>query len=237
MFWLITGCGIENNQRSDKLSLPDSIDTIVDAVYQRELFTGTILVANHEGLVYKKAFGMADRANKRPLKTTTPFYLASVSKQFTSAAIMLLYQDGLLSFDDPIIKALKELPVNVYKNITIRHLLHHTSGIPDYYNFANPTPGFTNEDVYAVLKGIDSLNFIPGEQYEYSNSGYVLLSMLVEKVSGDGFSRLMKNRIIEPLDLQNCTVKDAIAPEINSCLMRRSSVPSVVLLIFLRDIR
>ncbi len=211
---LVVGCATNRDKIMHRKKVADSIDAIIDSVYRAGVFSGTVLVADREGVLYKKAFGLADRKQGRPLYTSTPFYLASVSKQFTAAAIMLLHQDGLLSFDEPVIKYLDDLPKEVYKDITISNLLHHTSGIPDYYNFANPAPGFTNEDVYRLLQAVDSLDFAPGDQYSYSNSGYVLLSILVERISEISFSKFVEERISGPLNMKNFTVKDELANEI-----------------------
>lgn len=191
-----------------------SIDTLIEAQFRSGTFSGTVIVAGRDSVLYEKAFGMADRAVQRSLELSTPFYLASVSKQFTAAAIMLLYQDGLLAFDDLIMDYLPDLPGDVYDQITIRHLLNHTSGIPDYYEFASPWPGFTNEDVFDVLLTIDSLQFAPGNKYQYSNSGYVLLSIIVDKVTGRHFGEFLKERILDPVGMKQCTVKDQYSTEI-----------------------
>jgi CubicO group peptidase (beta-lactamase class C family) len=196
--------------------IADLIQNVLNPLIESGKFSGTILVAGRSGIAFQKAFGLADRTIGRQMQIETPFYLASVSKQFTAAAVMLLYQDGLIAFDDPITKYLVELPEPIYGEVTLRHMLHHTSGIPDYYNFANPASGFTNDDVYTILQEIDSLLFKPGEKYQYSNSGYVLLSILVGKVSGKSFAEFVHERIIEPLNMNHCTVKDEFATEIRN---------------------
>jgi CubicO group peptidase (beta-lactamase class C family) len=115
---------------------PEKIFDIVNNYHAEGLFDGTILVADSSGIIYKGAFGYAGLSNKLLFTNGPQFYLASVSKQFTSTAILLLLQSGKITLQDRIIYYLPELP-EIYKTITIKNLLNHTSGIPDYYNFEN----------------------------------------------------------------------------------------------------
>jgi len=190
----------------------DAINDLIEEYHNQGLFDGTILVAGSSDIIYKGAFGHADREHKFPLTTYSQFYLASVSKQFTATAVLLLIQEGKITPDEHITKYLPELP-GVYKYITFRHLLNHTSGIPDYYDFAPLFDGFTNTDVLKVLIDVDSLEFEPGTQYKYSNSGYVLLSILVDRISEMRFAEFLKNNALDKAGLNQTIVFDEYAPE------------------------
>jgi CubicO group peptidase (beta-lactamase class C family) len=127
----------------------------------------------------------------------------------------LLVQHGKISPDDKIRKFIPELPV-IYDQITIRHLLTHTSGIPDYYEFIEPHKGFNNQDVLQVLLKIDSLDFEPGSKYSYSNSGYVLLSILSERISGKSFAEFLKDSAFEKAGMKYTVVYDENAKRIKN---------------------
>ena len=140
-------------------------------------------------VVYSRAYGMANLDHDVPLTPASVFHVASVSKQFTAAAILLLAQDGKLSVDDEVRKYIPELP-DFGQKITIRHLVHHTSGIRDQWallGFAGwrySRDLITDDDVLALLSRQKALNFTPGERHLYSNSGYTLLAVIVSRVSG-----------------------------------------------------
>ena len=194
---------------------PEKVKNLMQTYFDERIFNGCVLVADQDGIVFKGAFGQADIENQKPLNTSTDFYLASVSKQFTAAAIMMLETEELLNFDDTIRQYLPELP-SIYHGVTIRNLLNHTSGIPDYYNFANPQPGFTNQDVLNVLKDVQELEFEPGTKYRYSNSGYVLLSIIVSRISGKTFANFIRSEIFKPLKMKRSVVFDSHAKPIRN---------------------
>ena len=161
----------------------EKLDTFMTTLYNRGLFNGSVLVAVKGNVLYKNAFGKADFYKSIDFKTETPCYLASLTKQFTAMAIMMLHEKGKINYEDKLSKYFDGFPSYADK-ITLRNLLNHTSGIPDYFYLGTVHPGFTNNDVLGTLKKQDSLNFNPGDKFEYSNSGYVLLSMVIEKISG-----------------------------------------------------
>lgn len=111
----------------------DQIEALVNKGYQLGLFNGTVLVVSHGELIYKSAFGTQDLETNTPLKITSAFYLASVSKQFTTMAIMILKEQGKLSYDDTLDKFFPQFP-DYAKEVTIRHMMTHTSGIPDHFS-------------------------------------------------------------------------------------------------------
>ena len=170
-------------------------------------FSGAIALAAGEGVVWKNAYGTANRESNLPFSTATPTYLASVSKQFTAASILLLQQDGKLCIEDPVSLYLSGLP-EYMEEVRIRHLLQHTSGIQDYYQLVSPTPGFTNRDVLAIVQNLDGLKFTPGDRHEYSNTGYVLLSQIVESVSGISFGDFVTRNIFDKLGMYSSAVLD-----------------------------
>ena len=147
---------------------------------------------------------MADLEKKIAATPQTNYRLASVTKQFTATAILLLYQDSKLSLDDRIKRWLPSLPAAL-DSVTIRQLLTHTSGIIDYEDVI--PPGTTTQphdaDVLRLLESQDSTYFKPGTKYQYSNSGYALLALIVERVSGKSFATFLHDRIFAPLGMNH----------------------------------
>jgi CubicO group peptidase (beta-lactamase class C family) len=196
----------------DYEDLADKIGVLVSRYHEKGEFDGTIMVADNSGIIFKGAYGMANRERNIPLRVESQFYLASVSKQFTAAAILMLVQSGEIGLDDKIQIYLTEIP-ELYQEITFRNLLNHTSGIPDYYNFAKLFPGFTNSDVLKSLATVEELEFDPGTKYRYSNSGYVLLSILVERITGSSFAKFLKENALQKAGLESTIIYDKYADE------------------------
>jgi CubicO group peptidase (beta-lactamase class C family) len=183
----------------DDSSISKKIDTLIQSLYAREQFNGAILVAMNGRVVYKKAYGKSDLSKNVPFTVSTPCYLASVSKQFTATGILILADKGLLSLDDPLNKYFPDFPGG--ESITIKQLLTHTSGIVNYEELGIDNPGLTNREVYKSLVRHKTLQFQPGEKYDYSNSGYVLLAMIIENVSKMSFSDFMSTYVFGPLEM------------------------------------
>lgn len=164
-------------------------------------------------VVHTAAFGMANLDHDIPLTPKSVFHVASVSKQFTAAAILLLAQDDKLSLDDEVRKYIPELP-DFGPRITIRHLVHHTSGIRDQWDlltFAGwrySRDLITDDDVLSLLSRQQDLNFAPGERHLYSNSGYTLLAIVVSRVSGRPFREFTTERIFKPLGMTSTHFRD-----------------------------
>ncbi len=192
-------------------SVTDSLDSLMHALHGRGQFNGSILVSMGGKMVYEKAYGKADLSSDEDFTTATPCYLASVSKQFTAMGIMMLQQKGLLDYSDPLSKYFPEFP-SYAQTVTIRHLLNHTSGIVNYENLGIDHSWITNKDVFESLVKQPALRFKPGDKYEYSNSGYVLLAMIIEKVSGTSFSGFMEKNIFQPLSMHDSFVYDKSTP-------------------------
>jgi CubicO group peptidase (beta-lactamase class C family) len=166
----------------------------------------------HDGrTVFRRGYGVTDLRTLHPIDAKTNFRLASFTKQFTSAAIMLLVRDGKLHYDDRLTDIFPEFPADG-KSITIRNLLNHTSGLEDYGELLmkqhpdtppENVPQILDAGVLKILEQQTSGKFPPGSQWEYSNSGYAVLAMVVEKVSGERFGLFLHQRIFVPLKMRN----------------------------------
>jgi len=162
--------------------------------------------------VVAKGFGMASLEHDLPITPVSAFYAASVSKQFTAFAVALLAREGKLSLDDDVRKWLPEVP-NFGKTITVRHLIHHTSGLRDYFGLLGMTgwPGdgpVTERQFLDLVSRQKALNFEPGARHLYSNTGYVLLSILVKRVSGQSLREYAEANIFKPLGMTNSQFRD-----------------------------
>ncbi|RYG22817.1 MAG: class A beta-lactamase-related serine hydrolase, partial [Chitinophagaceae bacterium] len=169
----------------------------------------SVAVVKNGQVLYSKSNGMANIHRGLLNDSTTQFWIASVTKQFTAAAIYKLVQHTNLSLSTSIRFLLPELPP-LFEPVTIDHLLHHTSGIRDGFVLTalskKPQSAYTNENVLHYLKASKHLNFSPGTRYEYNNAGYVLLAMAVEKVAGTAFPVYLKDSIFHPLGMHNSYV-------------------------------
>lgn len=173
----------------------------------------SIAVIKDGAIVYKKGFGIANLEYGTPITTSTVFQVASVSKQFTVFSILLLEQERKLSIDDDIRKYLPEISDYGHK-ITIKNLANHTSGIRDNTDLANligisEADLFSNENAVRLITSQKELNFIPGDEFQYCNSGYILLAEIVKRVSGQSFAEFTQARIFKPLKMKNSQFIDA----------------------------
>ncbi len=198
---------------SQSTTKTEQLDKLMTHCFENNLFNGTILVSENGKVIFRKAYGYADMETKEKLKPESSFYLASVSKQFTTMAVMMLKEKGKLSYEDKLTKFFPEFP-DYADRVTVRHLMTHTSGIPDHYRLGAYKVDLTNADVKDLLVKQEKLDFEPGEKYSYSNGGYVLLAMIVEKVSGMPFHKFMKKNIFMPLKMKSTLVYDESKPEV-----------------------
>ena len=180
----------------------------MQAEAKNQQFSGVLLVADKGKIQYNKAFGYRDFAKQSSLHNTDIFELASLSKQFTAMIIMMLKEKGLLNYDDAVEKYL-QIP---YKGITIRQLLTHTSGLPDYQEVMDQhwdkSRVAGNTDILEYLnKYAPQKNAEPGVKYEYSNTGYVLLASIAEKASGKDFIEMCRTWIFRPLHMDNTDIR------------------------------
>ncbi len=174
---------------------------------------GVVYISKDDKVLYSKAFGLANIQYNIPNSTESLFNLASVSKQFTALGIALLHEEGKLSIDDSIQMYLSEIP-NFEHTITIRHLLHHTSGLrstPELFGLAGWRDGdaIRTEDVFNFMCKQTDLNFEPGSEFMYSNTNYVLLAMIISGVTQQDFSDWMKSNVFDPLGMTNTHVDES----------------------------
>lgn len=164
-------------------------------------------------VIYQRGYGMADLDHDVPITPASPFHVASVSKQFTAAAILLLAKDGKLALDDEVQKYVPEVP-RFERPITLRQLLHHTSGLRDQWDLLDLAGWrysldlITDEDILSVVSRQKALNFPPGERHLYSNTGYTLLAQVVRRVSGQSLREFTEARIFGPLGMASTHFRD-----------------------------
>lgn len=174
---------------------------------------GAVVVAMRDGeVVYIGGRGSAELGSGRVVTPDTPFRIASVSKMFTAMAVMMLAEEGKLSFDDPVTTHVSDFPA-YGDGITIRQLLHHTSGLEAYeHEVPDEYPGFVlDRDVLDILKKFEGTKFAPGSEFQYSNAGYALLTVIVEEVSGQRYDVFMRERVFAPLGMTSTVVvRDAL---------------------------
>jgi CubicO group peptidase (beta-lactamase class C family) len=193
-----------NAQRSD--SLTRAVDHVFDAFRNTDSPGCAVGVSRNDNIVLERGYGMANLETDTPIQPTSIFHVASVSKQFTAAAIMLLERDGKISLDDNIRKYLPEIP-DYGTPITIRHLLTHTSGLRDQWELLALARGrfeedrITTADVLDIVSRQTALNFKPGAEYLYSNTGFTLLGVIVQRVTGQSLRDFADQRIFKPLGM------------------------------------
>lgn len=214
----------------------DALEAKVDSVMAPWSQGGTpgaaILVIQEGRIVLKKGYGLANLESQKPIEPDTAFLLGSVTKQFTAMAVMMLAERGKLKYDDPLSKFFPEFPAYARK-LTVSHLLHHTAGFPEYedlflesgkldkdYPRSAKTPRSrfepTAKDALALLAQVKAPRFAPGEQFEYSNSGYVILARIVEKVSGQSFAQFLRQNIFQPLGMNRTLLYDETRPKVQN---------------------
>ena len=189
------------------------LENLVREAYEKGLFNGAWLYAEHGEIISKGAVGFRDPEDKLPMQEDSIFDLASVSKQFTAAAIMLLVRKGLVGLEDEITKYFPGLP---YPGVTVRQLLTHTGGVPDYFDDLDFLLRIwkeehripDNRDVVRFLcEGKLEAYFAPGDDFSYSNSDYCLLAQIVEQVSGEPFEDFLRKNIFEPAGMRAAAVR------------------------------
>jgi len=189
-------------------NLTPQFDEYFDALVTQNGFNGAVLVAREGKIVYAKGAGWARVELNLPNTPQTRFRIGSITKQFTAAAILLLQERGKLSVGDPVCKFFNDCP-RAWQKITLHHLLTHTSGLPDYtdlpdYDAKMALPE-TNESLIARFKKLP-LEFKPGSRHAYSNSGYILLGVIIEKLSGESYENFLRRNIFAPLAMHDTGV-------------------------------
>src|SRR5260370_5733657 len=204
--------------QSSSKELSQQMDRVFSGIASHDTPGFAVLVKKDAKIVFEKGYGVRDLRTKTAIDAQTNFRLASFTKQFTAMAIMLLVHDGKLSYDRSLIEIFPEFPA-YGKTITVRNLLNHTGGLPDYEDLMDAAQkrrwdvGKDDElswsedkqmqdaEVLQLLEKESHGKFAPGTKWEYSNSGYVVLGLIVAKVSGKSFGQFLHNRIFAPLKM------------------------------------
>ncbi|NIO80107.1 MAG: serine hydrolase, partial [Candidatus Aminicenantes bacterium] len=186
----------------EKLSFEEKVDKLFEKWNTIDSPGAAAAIIKDGMVIYRKGFGSAQLEYNIPITPSTVFHVASVSKQFTAMAISMLEAEGKLSINDDIRKHLPEVP-DFGKTITIRHLLHHTSGIRDQWELLimagwRMDDVLTQNHIMELVKRQKELNFSPGERYMYCNTGYTLLAEIVSRASGKPFTQWTQENIFKP---------------------------------------
>jgi len=216
VLFLLILCGRSTAQTQPQ-PLPSNVKAQVDKVFEKwdkSDSPGCALGVYRDGqIIYKHGYGMANLNDDVAITPATVFHVASMSKQFTAASIVLLAQQGKLSLDDDVLKYIPELP-DFGERITIRHLVHHTSGLRDQWSLLGLAGWrysldlITDDDVMSVMTRQKDLNFKPGEKHVYCNTGYTLMGLIVKRVSGMSLREFAAKNIFEPLGMTHTHFRD-----------------------------
>lgn len=207
---ILTGCGskttfLQESTKTENKAIESKLIKYMKDYSTKQNFSGSILVAKDKDVLLNKGYGMADYEKQIPNNPQTEFEIGSITKQFTAMAIMMLQEKGLLNVNDTIDKYIPDYPKG--NKIKIYNLLTHTSGIPDLLSFVDLTIKgnkhiYTPKELIEIFKN-KPLNFNTGTKFEYSNSNYILLGYIIEKVSGMKYENYLEKNIFKPLDLNN----------------------------------
>jgi CubicO group peptidase (beta-lactamase class C family) len=188
----------------------EKMDTFLNGLVEHRLFSGSVLVAHDGDVLLTKGYGLADREHEVPNTPHTKFRIGSITKQFTAMAILLLQAQGKLSVEDRVCQHVEECP-DAWQEMTIHQLLTHTSGIP---NFTDSPDYHTTRTEYStpaqtIARFADQpLDFPPGEEWSYSNSGYIVLGSIIQQASGDPYQTFLQKNVFEPLQLADTGYDD-----------------------------
>ena len=192
----------------------------IDSIFSEFTLPGspgaTVMVIREGQVIHAKGYGLADLKSGRALSRETPVRLGSVGKQFTSMGIMILEEREELAFDQLVTEWVPEL--HRFPGSQVSHLLHHTSGLPDYYDLPDETlqgvagkdghPLLTNADVVSIYESWGDPVFPPGDRFEYSNPGYEVLGLIIERISGQTFGTFLAENIFDPLNMGTAVVRE-----------------------------
>jgi CubicO group peptidase (beta-lactamase class C family) len=196
-------------QASHKMSEAEIVketESYLAQAIAEDTFSGAVLIARDGKPIFEKAYGLANQSGNIPNKVDTKFNLGSINKSFTSVAIAQLAEQGRLSFNDPISKYLPDYPnKSVAAKVTIHQLLTHTSGMGNYFNeeFMKRRAGLKTLADLLPLFVNETLAFVPGEKMQYSNAGYVVLGLIIEKLTGQNYFDYVRDRIFKPAGMMN----------------------------------
>jgi CubicO group peptidase (beta-lactamase class C family) len=203
LFFLFSNPAFAQNKSSE-------LDRLFTYYNENGMFNGIVLAAENGKIIYKRAYGFSDFENKISLDSSAVFSIGSVTKSYTALAIMMLNEQGLLSYEERLFDYFPEFP-DYAKPITIRHLLTHTSGLIDFINdldLLDKVPEVTDTICLDSLISQRALKFESGKKYSYCNSGYFLLALIIEKVTGHTYGEFLEENIFKPLGMNHTYVLD-----------------------------
>jgi CubicO group peptidase (beta-lactamase class C family) len=223
---------------SESQAIPRRLDQYLAARSKLGQFNGTVLVAQTGRVVFEKGYGLADVANRVPASASTRYEVASITKMFTAAAILRLREAGKLALSDSLCRYLSECP-DAWRPVTISHLLHHTSGVPDY---ENPLELGSREYMDYMLQSRSAerilevarkkpLDFAPGTKFSYSNTAYILLGVIIEKVSGEPYREYLRTHVLEPAGMVHSSFVsgDSVLPRLATGYIRGvDALPAII---------
>lgn len=205
-----------NQQTTADQALATKIDALMTKLNEEGTFNGTVLIAHNGQVVLNKGYGLADRAQNIAHTPTTRFRLASITKQFTAMAILMLQEQGKLSVEDQVCQYIADCPVS-WQEMTIHQLLTHTAGVYDLRDFTytgrTPPVPSTSAQLIERIKA-EPLAFAPGEGSSYNNGGFMLAGYIIEQVSGQSYAEFLQEHIFDPLGMKNtgyAAAADALA--------------------------
>jgi CubicO group peptidase (beta-lactamase class C family) len=199
-------CSPNCHAQSDSNTQTEKIEQLVQAYHDYGQFNGSVLVAKNGKPIVRKGFGFANMEWEVPNGPNTKFRIGSVTKQFTAALILQLVEKGQVELDQPITSYLPDYRKDTGDKVTVHHLLNHTSGVPSYTTnefFANHSRDSYELDEFVERFCSGDLEFEPGAEYTYSNSGYHLLGVIIEKVTGQPYAEVLQENILQPLNMNN----------------------------------
>jgi CubicO group peptidase (beta-lactamase class C family) len=201
--WSASGYGAQVERSAE-------IGNLMSTLFARGQFNGAVLVAEHGHILYRQGFGEANFQTGEKFTPETPSNVGSVTKQFTAMAVMILAERNKLNYDDLAAKYIPEFSRSSHlSKITLRHLLTHTSGIPDYGDLGISDAGLTPKGLITAILEKEALLAKPGQKYRYSNPGYSLLAIVVERVSGKTFADILETEIFKPVGMSSTFVYDS----------------------------
>lgn len=215
LFLLIATSYCKNPSGQDSNNQSAAIDSLFKEYAVEGSPGASVMVIRDGAVIHSRGYGYAKLNDGKPMQPSTPVRLGSITKTFTAMAIAILKENGQLNYDSPVSIWVPEL--HRFRGITIRHLLNHTSGIPDYYSDSplekkatdpNREAPFTNKDAIAIYESWGEPLFAPGDRFKYSNPGYEVLAVIIERISGQSYSQFLQQHIFEPLGMITASVRD-----------------------------
>lgn len=220
LFFSLDGFSQQNAHLINEKHLED-INQLVEDLSNKDKFSGTVIIAKDESIIFGKAIGIANKAQNSIIDLDTKFNLGSMNKMFTSIAISQLVEQKKLKFNDKVVEILPILPKNIYGKITVHHLLTHTAGTGDIFRnpkFWDIKDTAKNISTYLKICVDDPIWGKPGAKFEYSNYGYILLGAVIEKITGMSYYEYVRKYIFEVANMPNTDSYETDKPNSNMAI-------------------